>query len=117
MSLATFALDGFWLAAALAVAYLVGVFTSQYAKDKLTGVPSDLRAALKTTEASAVAELTAAKSKAVADVATFLAKGKAAAAAETASLLPAVVNVTKTVAVAPAAPAAPVAVPAPAPAA
>jgi hypothetical protein len=113
MSLATFALDGFWLLAALLAVYLAGVFTSQYVKDKLSGVPSDLRAALKTTEASAVAELTSAKTQAVANVATLLAKGKAAAAAEAAKLAPVTAAAPKTPASASAAPAAP----APAPAA
>lgn len=83
-----FGLDGLWLLGALAVVYLVGVFTSQWAKDKLSGVPADLRSALSTLEVAAKNELAAAKSKVVADTASLLAKGKAAAAAEAAKLDP-----------------------------
>lgn len=77
-------LDGFWLIAAFAVVYLVGVFTSQWAKDKIKGVPSSLRTALKTTEASALAEINKVRDKAIADVASLLNKGKQAVAAEVA---------------------------------
>lgn len=83
-----FALDGLWLLGALAIVYLVGVFTSQWAKDKLAGVPADLRSALSTLEVAAKNELAAAKAKVVADTATLLSKGKAAAAAEAAKLDP-----------------------------
>jgi hypothetical protein len=62
-----FVLDGFWLLGAIAVAYLLGVFTSQYAKDKLRGVPSEVRAALRNLEAKALAQAAATKNKAVAD--------------------------------------------------
>ena len=41
------ALDGFWLLGALGAVFLLGVFSSQYIKDKISGVPSDLRAALR----------------------------------------------------------------------
>lgn len=67
-----FVLDGLWLIGALVVAYLLGVFTSQYAKDKLSGVPSDLRAVLKNVEAKAVAALKASKRNAVADAAAAI---------------------------------------------
>lgn len=76
------ALEGFWLLAAFAIVYLVGVFTSQWAKDKLSGVPSDLRSALKTLEAGAVKELAAARAKLVADTVNLISRGKAAAATE-----------------------------------
>ena len=62
-----FVLDGFWLLGAIAVAYLLGVFTSQYVKDKLRGVPSEVRAALRNLEAKALAQAAATKNKAVAD--------------------------------------------------
>lgn len=75
-----FALEGLWLLGGLAAIYLAGVFTSQWAKDKLFGVPADLRSAIRAMEAMALTELSAAKSKIVADTVTLLAKGKAAAA-------------------------------------
>ena len=62
-----FVLDGFWLLGAIAVAYLLGVFTSQYVKDKLRGVPSEVRAALRNLEAKALAQAAATKNKAVSD--------------------------------------------------
>ena len=62
-----FVLDGLWLVGALVAVYLLGVFTSQYAKDKLYGVPSEVRAALKALEAKTAASVAAAKDKAVAD--------------------------------------------------
>jgi hypothetical protein len=62
-----FVLDGFWLLGAIVVAYLLGVFTSQYAKDKLRGVPSEVRAALRNLEAKALATATATKNRAVTD--------------------------------------------------
>lgn len=62
-----FALEGFWLLGALAAVYLLGVFTAQYAKDKLSGVPSELRTALKALETKTTATVLAAKNKAVAD--------------------------------------------------
>lgn len=83
------ALDGFWLLGAFAVVYLVGVFTAQWAKDKIKGVPSNLRAALKTTESSALAEMNKARDKVVADTANLLARGKAAAVAEVTKVAPA----------------------------
>lgn len=81
------ALKGIWLVAAFAVVYLVGVFTSQWAKDKLFGVPGDLRSALKVLEAGAVKELAAARSKLVADTVGLIARGKAAAAADVAKVV------------------------------
>jgi hypothetical protein len=62
-----FVLEGFWLLGAVVVAYLLGVFTSQYAKDKLRGVPSEVRAALRNLEAKALAQAAATKNKAVSD--------------------------------------------------
>lgn len=77
-----FALEGLWLIGALAVVYFVGVFTAQWAKDKLAGIPSELRTALRATEAAAKNDLLAAKSKVVAETATLLATAKARVAAE-----------------------------------
>lgn len=71
-----FDLNGFWLLAALAVVYLVGVFTSQWLKDKIAGIPADLRKALKSTETAALNELTAVKAKVVANTATLLSDAK-----------------------------------------
>lgn len=81
------ALEGFWLLAAFAVVYLVGVFTAQYAKDKIFGVPADLCAALKTMEAGALTELKNARAKLVADTIGLIAKGKAAASVEVAKVV------------------------------
>ena len=62
-----FALDGFWLLGAGAAIFMLGVFTSQYIKDKIAGVPSDLRAALRALETKTAATVAAAKTKVVAD--------------------------------------------------
>jgi hypothetical protein len=62
-------LDGFWLVGALVLCVLVGVFVAQYVKDKLTGVPSPLRTALKATEAAALAEMKKAEQAVIAGVA------------------------------------------------
>lgn len=62
-------LDGPLMLAALAVAFVLGVLVSQKVKDFLSGVPSELRAVLKSTEAAALNAVAAAKAKAVADVA------------------------------------------------
>ena len=62
-----FVLDGLWLIGAIAGAYLLGVFTSQYAKDKLRGVPSEVRATLRGLEAKALAKAAETKNKAVSD--------------------------------------------------
>lgn len=77
-----FELSGLWLLFGLAAAYGTGVFTSQWAKDKVTGVPSDLRNALKALEAGAVKEMASAKARVVTDTASLLAAGKAAVAGE-----------------------------------
>lgn len=77
-----FSLEGLWLLAALAVTYVTGVFTAQWAKDKLTGIPGDLRTALASLETSAKNELAAAKAKVVADTATLLTNAKAKVAAD-----------------------------------
>lgn len=81
-----FELHGLWLLGGFAVVYFVGVFTSQWAKDKINGVPSTLRSALKATESAAVKELAAARDKIVADTATLISRGKAAASAEIAKV-------------------------------
>lgn len=52
-----FALDGFWLAGALVLAVLIGIFVSQYVKDTIKGVPSALRTALSATESQALTAL------------------------------------------------------------
>jgi hypothetical protein len=70
--LKTVVLDGFWLIGALAAVYLLGVFTSQYAKDKINGVPSDLRTVLNNVQAKAVAALKANKANAVASAAAAI---------------------------------------------
>lgn len=75
-------LHGLWLLGALAVTYITGVFTSQWAKDKLSGIPGDLRSALTSLETSAKNELAAAKAKVVADTATLLTNAKAKVAAD-----------------------------------
>lgn len=77
-----FGLEGLWLVGALAVVYLTGVFTSQWAKDKLSGVPSDLRSALSSLETSAKNELAAARARVVADTATLLTTAKAKVAVD-----------------------------------
>lgn len=76
------ALDGVALLAALAVAALLGVFVAQYLKDKVSGVPSPLRAALQATEAAAVQSLKDAQAKVVSEVAGALSKPAAKIAAE-----------------------------------
>lgn len=85
------ALDGFWLLGALVAVYITGVFTAQWAKDRLTGVPAALRAALKVNEAAALAELKNARDKIVAETANLFAKGKAAVAADAKAAVAAVV--------------------------
>ena len=97
------ALDGFWLLGGLALVYLTGVFTAQYVKDKVSGVPSALRAALKATETNALAELEKAKNAVLADIGNIFKKSAAA----TTAAAPAAA-----VAAAPAAPAASAAAPA-----
>jgi hypothetical protein len=101
-----FALDGLWLVGGLIAAYVTGVFTAQYVKDKILGIPSDLRAALKTTETAAQAQLKASQAKMVADVASLLSRGNAAVSADAKA---AVISVEAKVAAlaAPAAPAVP----------
>lgn len=66
------ALEGFWLLGGFTVVYLVGVFTAQWAKDKLNGVPASLRSALNATEASALKQMHSAKEQVVANTATLL---------------------------------------------
>jgi type IV secretory pathway TrbL component len=75
------ALDGFWLLGGLALVYLTGVFTAQYVKDKVSGVPSALRAALKATETNALAELEKAKNAVLADIGNIFKKSAAATTA------------------------------------
>lgn len=81
-----FGLNGLWLVGSLATVYLVGVFTSQYVKDKINGVPASLRSALSVTESAALKELSSARDRLVADTANLLAKGRAAASAEVSTL-------------------------------
>jgi hypothetical protein len=105
------ALDGFWLLGGLALAYLTGVFTSQWVKDKISGVPAELRTAIKATESSALSELTKAKAAVVADVSKLFTKAAtataAAAPAAAAAPVAAAPVAAAPVAAAPAAPAAP----------
>lgn len=74
MPMQSIVLDGFWLIGALLATYLTGVFSSQWAKDKLTGFPAELRAGLKTQETAALSALKAAQAKVIADVAGLLTK-------------------------------------------
>lgn len=92
------ALDGFWLLSGFGLFYLLGVFTSQWLKDKISGTPATLRSALSATESSAKAELQKAEAAVIADVGNLFHK---AATAVAAAAPPAVA-----VAAAPAAPAA-----------
>lgn len=62
------ALDGMWLLGSWAVVLMTGVIMSQKIKDFLSGVPAELRAAMKTAEGDAKARLSAAKAKVLADV-------------------------------------------------
>lgn len=78
--LSSLALDGFWLIGALLAVYVTGVFTSQWAKDKLSGIPAELRAGLKTQETAALAAVKAAQTKVIADVTGLLTKTPVAAA-------------------------------------
>ena len=108
-----FALDGFWLLGAGALVYATGVFTAQFVKDKITGVPSELRAALKATESNALGELAKAKAAVLADIGNIF-KRSAAAVAPVAA--PVAAPVTPAAPAAPAAPVAPTPAVAPAPA-
>ena len=74
-------LDGVWLVAGLGLAVLVGIFCAQYVKDKLTGVPAPLRAALKATESAAMTELKKAEAALVNDIGKIFVKVNAPAAA------------------------------------
>lgn len=76
------ALDGVGLLAALAAAVLLGAFAKDYVVDRLTGVPSPLRAALSATEASAIQALKDAQAKVVSEVSGALAKPSAVIAAQ-----------------------------------
>ncbi len=76
-----FALDGFWLLGGLGLVYLLGVFTSQWLKDKISGTPATLRAALKATESSAKAELAKAQMAAIADIGNLFKKSATAVSA------------------------------------
>lgn len=59
------ALEGFWLLGGFAVVYLVGVFTAQWAKDKINGVPSSLRNAFNATEAATLKQMHSAREQVV----------------------------------------------------
>lgn len=80
------ALNGLWLIGALAAAVLVGVFVSQYIKDRLTGVPSPLRTALQSTEASALAALKEAQAAVVTDITNLVSPAVAGASGTTAAV-------------------------------
>jgi hypothetical protein len=69
-----FALNGLWLAGGLALAFLAGIFLSQWIKDKISGIPADLRTALSASQTAALNEIETAKKKVVADVAATFAK-------------------------------------------
>lgn len=75
-------LEGLWLIGALGAMYAFGVFSAQWAKDKVTGLPAELRGALVSLETSAKNELAAAKAKVVADTATLLTNAKAKVASD-----------------------------------
>lgn len=107
-----FELSGLWLAGALALAFVAGVFLSTTIKDKLKGVPSSLRSALSATESSAMAELAKAKSAVVNDVTNLFHKSAVATAATAATA--SAVAAAPAPAPAPAAPVAPAAPAAPA---
>lgn len=94
------ALDGFWLLGAFALVYLTGVFTAQYVKDKVFGVPSELRAALKATETNALAELAKAKAAVLADIGNIFKKSATATAAAPAAPLAGATGATGSVGVA-----------------
>ena len=70
--LTTITLSGIWLLAGHALAFLVGIFTSQYIKDTLLGMPGALRAALKAHEKTSLASLKDAETKAINDTMTKL---------------------------------------------
>lgn len=59
--------------------YLLGVFTSQWVKDTIKGVPTDLRTSLSTAEAAALQSLKDAKTKVAADITAFFASFTTAA--------------------------------------
>ena len=63
----------FQLGVVIAVFFL-GVFSSQWVKDKISGVPSDLRLALKAAQAAALRNVQAAQAKAVADATSAFTK-------------------------------------------
>ena len=65
--LTTLTLSGVWLLASHVLAVLVGLFSSQYVKDTLKGVPSQLRTALKAHESNALTALKDAEAKVVSD--------------------------------------------------
>lgn len=67
-------LNSFWmLVGGGAALYLLGIFSSQWVKDKITGVPAELRAALSASETAALQALSDAKSRVISDVTSFFA--------------------------------------------
>ena len=72
LTLGTLTLTGVWLLAGHALAFLVGIFTSQYIKDTLKGMPSQLRSALKAHEKTALSTLKDAETKVISDTMTKL---------------------------------------------
>ena len=70
--LTTITLSGLWLLGGHVLAFLIGIFTSQYIKDTLLGMPGALRAALKAHEKTSLASLKDAETKAITDTMTKL---------------------------------------------
>ena len=70
--LTTITLSGLWLLGGHGLAFLIGIFTSQYIKDTLLGMPGALRAALKAHEKTSLASLKDAETKAINDTMTKL---------------------------------------------
>ena len=70
--LTTITLSGLWLLGGHVLAFLIGIFTSQYIKDTLLGMPGALRAALKAHEKTSLASLKDAETKAINDTMTKL---------------------------------------------
>lgn len=99
-------LEGTWLIVALGGTFIAGVILSQTVKDKVFGVPSALRSALKVAEKNALTSLKSVQSKAVADVVNIFSQ-----AVPKPAVAPAVAAVAAPVVVQAAAPAAPAAQP------
>jgi Tfp pilus assembly protein PilX len=68
--------------------FFLGVFSSQWVKDKISGVPSDLRLALKAAQAAALRNVQAAQAKAVADATSAFTKAAVSVAPPKTPLVP-----------------------------